>query len=155
MARDIPLGDLVGMGPQEIGISDWHRITQSQIDEFAHATGDFQWMHVDVARATRELGGTIAHGLLTLSLLPLLSEQIYHVSGYGGGFSYGYDKVRFTRPVRSGSRVRLHLSLTDVARKGEGIMVTVACRVEIEGDAVPALVADWRSLYFPPAAAAS
>jgi acyl dehydratase len=151
LARDIPLRDIEGLAPQEIGVSDWHEITQTQIEEFARATGDFQWMHVDVARATRELGGTIAHGLLTLALLPALSEQIYHVSGYAGGFSYGYDKVRFTKPVRSGGRVRLRLWLTDVARKGAGIMVTAACRVEIEGDATPALVADWRSLYFPPA----
>jgi acyl dehydratase len=151
MARDLPLQTLLTLAPQEIGVSGWHEITQCQIDDFAKATGDFQWMHVDVERATREMGGTIAHGLLTLSLLPALSEQIYHVSGYTGGFSYGYDKVRFVRPVKAGSRVRLRLTLSDVTRKGQGIMVTVACNVEVEGDASPALVADWRSLYFPPA----
>lgn len=149
MARDIPLQSLLNLAPQEIGVSNWHEVSQSQIDNFANATGDFQWMHVDVERATREMGGTIAHGLLTLSLLPALSEQIYHVSGYAGGFSYGYDKVRFIKPVKSGSRVRLRLTLSDVARKGDGIMVIVACAVEIEGDPSPVLVADWRSLYFP------
>jgi acyl dehydratase len=150
VARDIPWQSLSSLASQEIGVSNWHEITQSQIDDFAKTTGDFQWMHVDVARATREMGGTIAHGLLTLSLLPALSEQIYHVSGYAGGFSYGYDKVRFIKPIKSGSRVRLRLTLSDVARKSDGIMVTVACAVEIEGDESPALVADWRSLYFPP-----
>lgn len=151
MVRDLPVQTLLTLSPQEIGVSSWHEITQSQINDFAKATGDFQWMHVDVERATREMGGTIAHGLLTLSLLPALSEQIYHVSGYAGGFSYGYDKVRFITPVRAGSRVRLRAKLSDVARKGEGILVIVACHVEIEGDSSPVLVADWRSLYFPPA----
>jgi acyl dehydratase len=151
MARDLPLQTLLNLAPQEIGVSGWHEITQSQIDDFAKATGDFQWMHVDVERAAREMGGTIAHGLLTLSLLPALSEQIYHVSGYTGGFSYGYDRVRFIRPVKSGSRVRLRLSLSEVTRRGEGIMVIVACSVEAEGESTPVLVADWRSLYFPPA----
>jgi acyl dehydratase len=136
--------------PQEIGCSGWHEVTQSQIDEFAKATGDYQWMHVDVARATREMGGTIAHGLLTLSLLPTLSEEIYHVSGYVGGFSYGYDKVRFIKPIKSGSRVRLRLSLSAVTRRKNGIMVTAACVVEVDGDASPAMMADWHSLYFPP-----
>ena len=150
MGRDIPLEILSSLVPQEIGCSGWHEITQSQIDEFAKATGDYQWMHVDVERAKREMGGTIAHGLLTLSLLPALSEQIYHVSGYVGGFSYGYDKVRFIKPIKSGSRVRLRLSLSEVARRNNGIMVTVGCAVEIDGDTSPAMVADWRSLYFPP-----
>lgn len=150
MGRDIPLEILSSLVPQEIGCSGWHEISQSQIDEFAKATGDYQWMHVDVERAKREMGGTIAHGLLTLSLLPALSEQIYHVSGYVGGFSYGYDKVRFIKPIKSGSRVRLRLSLSAVTRRNNGIMVTAACAVEIDGDSSPAMVADWHSLYFPP-----
>jgi acyl dehydratase len=150
MGRDIPLEILSSLVPQEIGCSGWHEITQSQIDEFAKATGDYQWMHVDVERAAREMGGTIAHGLLTLSLLPALCEQIYHVSGYAGGFSYGYDKVRFIKPIKSGSRVRLRLSLSAVTRRNNGIMVTAACAVEIDGDSSPAMVADWHSLYFPP-----
>jgi acyl dehydratase len=150
MGRDIPLEIISSLAPQELGCSGWHEITQSQIDDYAKATGDHQWMHVDVARATREMGGTIAHGLLTLSLLPALSEQIYHVSGYAGGFSYGYDKVRFIKPIKSGSRVRLRLSLSTVTRRNNGVMVTVGCAVEIDGDASPAMVADWSSLFFPP-----
>jgi acyl dehydratase len=147
--RDIPLSAIASLCSQEIGVSDWHEVSQSQIDAFAKATGDFQWMHVDVKRATHEMGGTIAHGLLTLALLPTLSEQIYHVSGYASGYSYGYDKVRFTRPLKSGSQVRLRLTLSEVARKGAGYMITVACVIEIQGEASPALVTDWRSLYFP------
>jgi acyl dehydratase len=96
-------------------------------------------------------GFLLAYGLLTLALLPALSEQIYHVSGYSSGYSYGYDKVRFTRPLKSGSHLRLRLTLSEVARKGAGTMVTVACVMEIQGEAAPALVTDWRSLYFPPA----
>jgi acyl dehydratase len=88
--------------------------------------------------------------LLTLSLLPALSEEIYHVSGYVGGFSYGYDKIRFIKPIKSGSRVRLRLSLSAVTPKNNGIMVTVACAMEVDGAQSPAMVADWRSLYFPP-----
>ena len=149
MARDIPLQTIAGLAPQELGVSDWHDITQTQIDEFAKATGDFQWMHVDVERAGREMGGTIAHGLLTLSLLPALSEQIYHVTGYSGGFSYGYDRVRFIRPVKVGSRLRLRQTLSEVVPKGDGVMLVVACIVEVQGDSSPALAAEWRSLYFP------
>lgn len=150
MGREIPLASISTLVSQEIGYSAWHEITQSQIEEFAKVTGDHQWMHVDVARATREMGGTIAHGLLTLSLLPALSEEIYHVSGYVGGFSYGYDKIRFIKPIKSGSRVRLRLSLSAVTPKNNGIMVTVACAMEVDGAQSPAMVADWRSLYFPP-----
>jgi acyl dehydratase len=149
MGREIPLQIISSLVGQELGCSGWHEINQSQIDDFAKATGDHQWMHVDVERATSEMGGTIAHGLLTLSILPALSEQIYHVSGYVGGFSYGYDKVRFIKPIKSGSRVRLRLTLSTVAPRNDGVMVTVACAVEIDGDASPAMVADWRSLYFP------
>jgi acyl dehydratase len=150
VARDIPLHTIAGLVSQELGVSAWHELTQTQIDDFARATGDFHWMHVDVARATREMHGTIAHGLLTLSLLPALSEQIYHVSEHAGGFSYGFDKVRFTKPVKSGSRVRLRLTLTGVEPRGDGIMIVAACVVEVQGEPSPALVADWRSLYFPP-----
>ena len=151
MARDIPLQAILQMAPQELGVSGWHELTQAQINEFAKATGDYQWMHVDEERAAHEMGGTIAHGLLTLALLPALSEQIYHVSGYASGFSYGYDKVRFIRPLKSGSRVRLRQTLSEVSRKGDGVMVAVACAVEVEGGTAPVLVAEWRSLYFPPA----
>lgn len=148
MTRYIPIQDACTLLGQEIGVSGWHQITQQQVNDFAHATGDFQWMHVDVERATKEMGGTIAHGLLTLSLLPMLSGEIHEMTGYSGGFSYGYDKVRFIKPVKTGSRVRLRQTLTGIAPKRGGTMVTTACVVEVQGEETPVLATDWISLYF-------
>jgi acyl dehydratase len=93
---------------QEIGVSDWVVISQERIDQFAEATGDHQWIHVDVERAKRDIPGgkTIAHGFLTLSLIPMLNHQISHINNVRNGINYGCNKVRFTSPVPAGSRVR-------------------------------------------------
>ena len=93
---------------QEIGVSDWVEISQERIDQFAEATGDHQWIHVDVERAKKDMPGgkTIAHGYLTLSLIPMLNHQISHINNVRNGINYGCNKVRFTSPVRRGSRVR-------------------------------------------------
>ncbi|MET0657820.1 MAG: MaoC family dehydratase [Steroidobacteraceae bacterium] len=133
---------------RNLGSSDWILITQERINEFARVTGDHQWMHVDIERATRERGGTIAHGLLIASLLPLMSEQIASVSGYSGGYSYGFDKLRFTHPVRCGQRVRLQQTFAGVEARQGGQVVTLKCVVEIDGEPRPALVADYLALYF-------
>src|SRR5579863_3334012 len=105
--------DLEAYVGKEIGVSDWFTVDQAMIDKFAEATGDHQWIHVDVERAKREMPGgkTIAHGYLTLSLLPRLSHNVLTIRKRSRGINYGSNKVRFTAPVPAGSRVRLHQML--------------------------------------------
>jgi acyl dehydratase len=146
--QKIPLRELVDRVGADLGASRWVEITQDRINEFARVTGDQQWMHVDIERATRERGGTIAHGLLIACLLPMLQEEIMQVTEYRGGYSYGFDKLRFTQPVRPGQRVRLRQSVSKVAPRGEGVLVTLTSVVEVEGADKPALVADYVAFYF-------
>ena len=127
-----------------LGVSDWVTVDQGQIDTFAEATGDHQWIHVDEARAAAgPFGTTIAHGFLTLSLLPLLVGQTYRVEGTKMGVNYGLNKVRFTSPVPVGSKVRGNIELLDVADVTGGVQMTTKVTVEIEGSERPALVAEW------------
>jgi acyl dehydratase len=142
------VGELGTHAGEDLGASRWLEITQERINEFARVTGDHQWMHVDIERATRERGGTIAHGLLIACLLPLLGEELAQVSGYTGGYSYGFDKLRFTHPVRPGQRIRLRQTLHSVTPRNGGQLVTLKCVVDIEGEARPALVADYVALYY-------
>src|ERR1700752_2862607 len=102
-------GDLAQYGGKEIGVSDWFTVDQAIIDKFADATGDHQWIHVDVERAKREMPGgkTIAHGYLTLSLIPRLAQTLLRIEKRSRGINYGLNKVRFTAPVPAGARVRL------------------------------------------------
>jgi len=139
------LGSLVG---KEVGVSDWLQITQDRVNEFADATGDHQWIHVDVERATREIGGPIAHGYLTLSLIPHLSAGLLPVKGVSRGINYGSDKVRFTNMVRVGKRVRLRQTLAAVEEKSGGWQLKNLCTIEIEGEERPACVAETISLLF-------
>jgi acyl dehydratase len=148
MRRELTLAQISGMVGADLGASDWIEVTQERINAFADATGDHQWMHVDVPRANREKGGTIAHGLLILSLLPMLSDDLMRVTGYTHGFSYGYDRVRFSNPVRAGVRLRLRQSITGVEPKQDGLIVRISCMIEIENDPKPALVAENLSLYY-------
>ena len=104
--REVALADLPSLAGQEIGVSDWLEISQDRINRFADATGDHQWIHVDVERATKELGAPIAHGYLILSLLPMLTKNIVFYAGVGRGINYGVNKVRFTNMAPAGSRVR-------------------------------------------------
>jgi acyl dehydratase len=134
-----------------LGHSPWWEIGQARIDQFAEATGDFQWIHVDAERAAQgPFGTTIAHGYLTLSLVPLLSSQIYRVEGAAMGVNYGSDKVRFTAPVPVGSRVRGRAELLEVTRLEDGCRTVVRMVVELEGSERPACVAEvvtiWRGL---------
>ena len=140
--KPIELKDLGGLVGQEVGVSDWLEITQERVDQFADATRDHQWIHVDVERATREIGGPIAHGYLTLSLIPHLSAGLLAVSGITRGINYGSDKVRFTNMVRVGKRVRLRQSVIGVEAKAGGVQVTSRCTIEIEGEDRPACVAE-------------
>jgi len=144
----VEIKDLDGLVGQEIGLSDWLEISQSRVNEFADATGDHQWIHVDVERATRELGGPIAHGYLTLSLIPHLSAGLLPVKGVTRGINYGSDKVRFTNMVRVGKRVRLRQKLLGVEPKSGGIQLRSQCTIEIEGEERPACVAETLSLLF-------
>jgi acyl dehydratase len=139
------LADLIG---QEVGVSEWLEVTQDRVNLFAEATGDHQWIHVDVERATREIGGPIAHGYLTLSLIPFLSAGLLPVTGVTRGINYGSDKVRFTNMVRIGKRVRLRQTLIGVEPRAGGVQIKNQCTIEIEGEARPACVAETISVLF-------
>jgi acyl dehydratase len=134
--------DVAGLVGQEVGVSDWLEITQERVNQFAEATGDHQWIHVDVERANREMGGPIAHGYLTLSLIPFLSAGMLAIKGVTRGINYGSDKVRFTNMVRVGKRVRLRQKLIGAEPKAGGLQLKNEVTIEIEGEERPALVAE-------------
>ena len=128
---------------RHLGHSEWVEITQERVNQFADATGDHQWIHVDPERAAREspFGGPIAHGYLTLSLLPMLMPQILEVTGFRMGVNYGSEKVRFPSPVPVGSRVRAGATLDSADPIDGGIAMAVTVTVEVEGGSKPAMVA--------------
>jgi len=135
--------ELAEAAGSELGTSDWLEVTQDRVNLFAEATGDHQWIHVDVERAADgPFGGTIAHGYLTLSLIPLLGTQVFELRTPGAKLNYGVNKVRFPHPVRVGSRIRLHVTLGEVAEIPPGRQVTLRHTVEIEGVDKPACVAE-------------
>lgn len=140
--------DLGGLVGQEVGVSDWVEITQDRVNLFAEATGDHQWIHVDVERATKEMGGTIAHGYLTLSLIPFLSAGLLPVKGVSRGINYGSDKVRFVNMVKVGKKVRLRQKLLGVEPKAGGVQIRNECTIEIEGETKPACIAETLSLLY-------
>jgi acyl dehydratase len=142
MMEAVELKDLPGVVGTEVGVSDWLEITQDRVNQFADATGDHQWIHVDVERATREIGGPIAHGYLTLSLIPFLSAGMMPVKGVTRGINYGSDKVRFVSMVRVGKRVRLRQQLIGAEPKAGGMQIKNLCTIEIEGEDKPACVAE-------------
>jgi acyl dehydratase len=141
----MPVAELAKHVGQEIGVSSWIALDQARIREFAHCTGDHQWIHTDEERAAREgpFGGTVAHGFLTLALLaPTGFEVLVARTAAKSVVNYGVDKVRFMAPVRSGKRVRNHIKITGVGEKGGGrYLVTTANTLEIEGETKPALTA--------------
>lgn len=133
-----------------IGVSDWVSVTQERIQAFADITGDQQWIHTDPERARRESrwGTTIAHGYLTLSLIPQLNQQIMRVDGAKASVNYGLDKLRFPAPVPVGARIRSHLTLLALVNQGEGrYLARYTTCVEIEGDERPACVAENLVMY--------
>ncbi|MFJ9033319.1 MaoC family dehydratase [Streptomyces sp. NPDC102274] len=137
-----------GIGEQ-LGHSEWLEIDQKRIDLFAEATGDHQWIHVDPERAAAgPFGTTIAHGYLTLSLLPAFVPQILRVENVKMGINYGTNKVRFPSPVPVGSRLRASAVLTDVAEAGGGVQITTLVTVEREGGEKPACVAESVSRFY-------
>jgi acyl dehydratase len=125
----------------ELGPTDWLEIDQGRVDLFAAATDDHQWIHVDQARAADgPFGGTIAHGLLTLSLLPQFLHQLYTVDNVAMAINYGFNKVRFITPVAVGAKVRAHSHIEQVARVGDAVQGTLVTTIEIEGASKPAAV---------------
>ncbi|MGH8668661.1 MAG: MaoC family dehydratase [Burkholderiales bacterium] len=129
---------------EEVGVSPWVEVSQERIDTFARAIHDFQWIHVDPARAKDSpFGGTIAHGFLTLSLLSHLSERTFSFADRRMGVNYGLNRVRFTSPVPSGARVRARFTLAKYEPLDGGVQVTWNTVVEIDGAPKPALVAEW------------
>ncbi len=144
------LDELAAAKGEHLGHGEWLEITQDRIDTFADATGDHQWIHVDAEKAKAgPFGTTIAHGYLTLSLIPLLGKGIYRVEGISMGINYGLGKARFPAVVPVGSRVRAGAEIVDVVDKPQGKQVTVRMTVEIEGGEKPACVAETMVLYVP------
>jgi acyl dehydratase len=135
------LKELVG---EHLGYSEWMEVTQERVNQFAEATGDHQWIHVDVERATKEspFGGPIAHGYLTLSLGPVLMPQVVATTGFTMGVNYGCNKVRFPSPVPVGAKVRLGVTLVSVEDIPGGNQATYSFSFECEGAAKPSCVAE-------------
>ncbi|NNC71468.1 MAG: MaoC family dehydratase [Sphingomonadaceae bacterium] len=144
--------ELMAMVGQHVGTSEWITVNQEMINKFADATGDHQFIHVnEEAAKMTPFGTTIAHGFLTLSLMPVLSAKadLPHLEGIKMGVNYGGNKVRFLTPVKSGSRIRGHFKLTEMAEKRPGqFQQTQELSVEIEGEEKPALVAEWITQFF-------
>ena len=128
---------------QEVGVSDWHTVTQDQIDLFAEATGDHQWIHVDPQRAASgPYGTTIAHGYLTLSLLAPLMKQTYRIDNAKMGLNYGLNKVRFPAPVKVGSRVRARVTVKSVEELPASVQTVWSSVIEVDGSDKPACIAE-------------
>ena len=142
------LRDRVG---HELAVSDWFEITQERINQFADATGDHQWIHIDAVKAAAEspFKTTIAHGFLTLSLVSTLLRNAMNPTGLRMAINYGLNRVRFVAPVPSGSRVRGRFTLTSVEEAGGAIQATWTATVEREGGDKPVCVADWLVRYYP------
>jgi acyl dehydratase len=151
MTVTIAVADLAGAIGRELAVSDWVEVTQAMIDEFADATRDAQWIHVDTARAARESPftdaqgrpTTVAHGFLTLSLLTALIENGLHFDGARAGVNVGFERVRFVAPVPAGSRLRGRFTLARVAPVRGGVQLAWRVTVECEGAVKPALTAEW------------
>ena len=149
MTTKLTVDELEGTQERDLGTSGWHPIEQRSIDQFAEATGDHQWIHVDPeAAAAGPFGGTIAHGYLSLSMLPMLMAEVLSVEGARMGVNYGVERLRFTAPVPTGSEVRLHAKLVSAERRGDGVLYRVGVQIEIRGAEKPALVGEVLYLVF-------
>jgi acyl dehydratase len=149
VTTSLTVAELAESRERTLGASSWHVVDQERIDRFAEATGDHQWIHVDRERAAQgPFGTTVAHGYLMLSLLPLMLRETISVSDVRVVFNYGSERIRFTAPVPSGSRVRVHATLRSGERRGEGVLYRLGVEVEIEGQERPAMVGEVLSLAF-------
>ncbi len=143
MKKFAGLDEFIAAEGTQLGPTQWLEITQDRVNLFADATDDHQWIHVDPERAAGgPFGGTIAHGLLTLSLLPQFTHQMYAVDNVAMAINYGYNKVRFITPVRVGARLRARAEISSVARLDSAVQATLTTTVEIEGSEKPAAVAE-------------
>ncbi len=134
---------------EHLGYSDWHKVSQEQINQFADATGDHQWIHIDKEKAAQgPFGTTIAHGYLTLSLVPVLLGKVLSVSGVSMAINYGANKVRFPSPVPSGSNVRLGATLVEIEEIAGGAQAQVDVTIEVEGSTKPSLAAQILFRYY-------
>ena len=148
--KSVTYDELRQLAGQEVGVTDWIAIDQDRIDKFADATSDHQWIHVDVERAKKEMPGgkTIAHGYLTLSLIPMFGQQLLRISGITRGINYGSNKVRFTNMVPVDSRVRACQKVLSVEPRAGGLQIISEFTIEIEGQPRPACVAETIGLLF-------
>lgn len=149
--RVVAFADLPGLAGQDLGASDWLDLDQGRIDRFAEATDDRQWIHVDVERAAREIGGPIAHGFLTLSLLPRLQDDLLRIEGADRVLNVGVNKVRFVAPAPSGSRIRMRQTVVAVEARTGGWQIVSDCVIEGEGQDKPLCAAQSVMLALPPA----
>ena len=149
MSTTVAFEDLKSLVGGSLGTSGWLEVDQARINTFADATGDHQWIHVDPEKAASgPFGQTVAHGYLSLSLIPALLEQVLRVKDARMGVNYGIEKVRFTAPVPSGSEVRLLATLNSTERRGEGVLFRLGVTIEIRGEEKPALVGEVLYLTF-------
>lgn len=134
----------------EVGLSEWVVIDQNRIDQFAEATGDYQWIHVDTERAAKEMPGgkTIAHGYLTLALIPALTGNFVEVKNLARAINFGVNKVRFYTPVQTGDRVRARARVLQARRRAGALLLTSETRIEVEDERKPACVAETLGMYF-------
>lgn len=142
--------DAKALEGEEVGLSDWVVIDQTRIDQFAEATADYQWIHVDTERAARDLpdGKTIAHGYLTLALIPALTAKFVRVDNVARAINFGMNKVRFYTPVPAGARVRARAKVLQARRRAGALLLTSEVRIEVEGERKPACVAETLGMYF-------
>ena len=147
----ISLSEMKGRVGDEIAVTDWFPITQERVQQFADATGDHQWIHIDAARAAKEspYGGTIAHGFLTLSLLSQFMKQALDIQGLRMAINYGSNRVRFPAAVKVGSRIRARFRLASVKEVEGGFEVTYEATLQAEGSEKPCCVAEWIVRYYP------
>ena len=142
--------DAKALEGEEVGLSDWAVIDQNRIDQFAEATADYQWIHVDTERAAREMpnGKTIAHGYMTLALIPALTGNFVEVPNLSRAINFGVNKVRFYTPVPAGARVRARATVLQARRRAGALLLTSEVRIEVEGERKPACVAETLGMYF-------
>lgn len=144
------LSELKAAHGTHLGFTEWRAVTQEQVDLFADATGDHQWIHVDAERAAKgPFGGTIAHGFLSLSMLPVMMGELIRVDGLAMGINYGLNKVRFPAPVPVGARIRAGGEIADLTDTAQGVLGTLKMTIEVDGVAKPACVAEQLILYIP------
>ncbi len=142
--------DAGSMEGEEIGLSDWTVIDQNRIDQFAEATADHQWIHVDTERAAKEMpdGKTIAHGYLTLALIPGFASHFLEFENLARAINFGANKVRFYTPVPVGARVRARAKILKARRRAGALLLSSEVRIEVEGESKPACVAEILGMYF-------